>query len=60
MLGDFNARVGKSSVVDDVIAMFGEETCNASGSKLISFLNESELVVCYGRTLVVEPEWIGG
>ena len=40
LLGDFNARVGSSSEVDDVIGMFGEETCNASGHKLISFLNE--------------------
>ena len=57
MLGDFNARVGKSSQVDDVIGMFGEDTCNASDNKLISFLNEVELVVCDGRKLVVEPEW---
>ena len=54
LLGDFNARVGMSSKVDDV---FREDTCNASGSKLISFLNEVELVVCNGRKLVVEPEW---
>ena len=45
VLGDFNARVGMPSVVDDVIGMFGEETCNASGSNLISFLNEVALVV---------------
>ena len=57
LLGDLNARVGKSSEVDDVIGMLGEETCNASGHKLISFLNEVELVVCNGRKLVVEPEW---
>ena len=48
MLGDFNARVGKSSEVDDVIGMFGEETCNASGNKLISLLNDVELFVCNG------------
>ena len=57
LLGNFNARVGRSSEVDDVIGMFGEETCNASGNKLISFLNEVELVVCKGRELVIEPEW---
>ena len=57
LLGDFNARVGKSSQVDDVIGMFGVDTCNASGNKLIFFLNEVELVVCNGRKLVVEPEW---
>ena len=57
LLGDFNARVGRSVDVDDVIGMFGEDTCNASGNRLISFLNEVELVVCNGRKLVVEPEW---
>ena len=38
--------------VDDV---FGEDTCNASGNSL----NEVhvELVACYGRKLVTEPEW---
>ena len=56
VLGGFNARVRKSSVVDDVTGVFREETCNASGSKLISFLNEVELVVCNCRNLVVEPE----
>ena len=30
---------------------------NASGNRLISFLNEVELVVCNGRSFVVEPEW---
>ena len=57
LLGDFNARVGKSVDVDDVIGMFGEETCNASGNRLIAFLNEVELVICNGRQLVAEPEW---
>ena len=40
-----------------MIGMFGEDTSNASGNKLISFLNEIELVVCNNRKLVVEPEW---
>ena len=31
-------RVGRSTDVDDVIGTFGEE--NASGNRLISFLNE--------------------
>ena len=56
LLGDFNARVGRSVEVDDVIGMFGEDTCNASGNRLISFLNEVELVVGNGK-LVVESEW---
>ena len=57
LLGDFNARVGKSVDMDDVIGMFGEDTCNTSGNRLVSFLNEVELVVCNGRTFVCEPEW---
>ena len=28
LLGDFNARVGRSVDVDDVVGMFGEDTCN--------------------------------
>ena len=32
LLGDFNARVGKSVYVDDVIAMFGEDFCNGNGN----------------------------
>ena len=57
ILGDFNARIGRSTDVDDVIGMFGEKTCNASGNKFISFLNEVELLSCNGRQLVLEPEW---
>ena len=34
LLGDFNARVGKSSELDDVIGMFGEGKCNVSGNFL--------------------------
>ena len=40
-----------------MIGMSEENTCNVSGNKLISFLNEVELIVCNGRKLVVEPEW---
>ena len=43
LLGDFNARLGEP--LDDVMGMFGEEKCNASGNRLISFLNEVELVI---------------
>ena len=53
-LGDFNARVGRSV---DVIGMFGEDTINASANRLVSFLNEVEMVVCNGRKLMSEPEW---
>ena len=47
----------KSTDVDDVIGIFGEDTCNRSGNKLISFLNELELVIYNGRQCVSEPEW---
>ena len=57
LLGDFNARVGKSVGIDDVIGMFGEDVCNVSDNRLVSFLNEVELVVCNGRTFVTETEW---
>ena len=57
ILEDFNARVGRSSNVDDVIGVFGKEASNASGRRLISFLNEVEFVICNGRRLVSEPEW---
>ena len=49
LLGDFYARVGKSVDVDDVIGMFGEDFCNGNGNRLISLLNEVELVICNGR-----------
>ena len=52
LLGDFNARVGRSVQIDDVIGMFGEHMCNASGNRLLSFLNEVELMICNGRNLV--------
>ena len=57
LLGDFNARVGRSVQIDDEIGMFGEDMCNASGNRLLSFLNEVELMICNGRKLVSEPEW---
>ena len=53
LLGDFNARVG----VDDVIGPFGEDTCNMSGNRFISYFNEVELVICNGRCFVREHEW---
>ena len=42
LLGDFNACVGKSVEVDDVIGMFGEDTCNASGNKREKTFHEME------------------
>ena len=35
LLGDFNARVGRSAQIDDMVGMFGENTCNASGNRLL-------------------------
>ena len=40
LLGDFNARVGRSVQIDDMVGMFVEDMCNASGNRLLSFLNE--------------------
>ena len=57
LLGDFKSRVGRSAEIDDVVGMFGENTCNASGNRLLSFLNEVELMICNGRKLVSEPDW---
>ena len=37
--------------------MFGEDTCNASGNRLVSFLNEVEMVLCNGTKFMLEPEW---
>ena len=42
LLGDFNARLGgTASEIDEVIGMFGEETSNNNGEKLVSFFNRS-------------------
>ena len=57
MLGYFNAKVGRFVQIDDVIGMFGEDMHNVSGNRLLSFLNEVELMICNGRKLVSEPEW---
>ena len=37
--------------------MFGEETFNNNGEKLVSFLTEVDLVSCNGRIFVTEPKW---
>ena len=47
----------KSSELADVIGMFGEGKYNACGNRLISFLNEVELVVCNCHEFTVEPQW---
>ena len=45
LLVDFNASVGRSVQIDDMIGMFGEDTRNVSGNRLLSFLNEVELMI---------------
>ena len=35
LLGDFNSKVGRSVQTDDVIGIFGEDTCNASGNRFL-------------------------
>ena len=57
VLFDFNARVGTASEIDEVIGMFGEETSNNNGEKLVFFLTKVDFVFCNGRTFVMEPEW---
>ena len=37
LLGDFNARVGRFTQLDDMVGMFEENKCNASGNRLLSF-----------------------
>ena len=57
LLGDFNARLGKSSDVSEVVGMFGEDTCNSNGNLLIELLNNCDLMICNGRTLLCDPQW---
>ena len=56
LLGDFNARVGKSNDVDNVIAMFGEASCNSNGKLLIELQQNCNLVICNGRTMLKDPQ----
>ena len=57
LLGDFNARVGKSNDVDDVIGIFGEASCNSNGNLLIELLQNCNLMICNGRTMLNDPQW---
>ena len=49
--------VYRSVQINDVIGMFGVDMRNAIGNRLLSFLNEVELMICNGRKVVSEPEW---
>ena len=53
LLGDFNARVGKSNDVGDVIGMLEEASCNL----LIELLQNCNLMICNGRTMLNDPQW---
>ena len=57
LLGDFNAKVGKSNNLDDVICMFGEASCNSNGKLLIEPIQNCNLVICNGRTMLEDPQW---
>ena len=37
LLGDFNARVGRSVQIDDIIGIIEKDTCNANGNRFLSF-----------------------
>ena len=52
LLGDFNASVGKSEEVDDVIGIWGENTCNTNGNLLIELHQNCYLRVWNGRTVL--------
>ena len=41
--------MGRSTEIDDMIGMFVKDICNASGNRLLSFLNEVQLMVFNGR-----------
>ena len=58
--GGFNAKVGKSEAVDDVIGMFGDNTCNSNSNLLIELLQNLNLMVCNGRALLSDPQctWV--
>ena len=57
LLGDFNARVGKSEDVDDGIGMYVENIHNSNSNLLIELLQNCNLMVRNGRTLQSDPQW---
>ena len=56
LLDNFNARAGKSEDVNDVIGMFGENTCNSNDNLLIELLQNCKLMVCNSRTLLSDSQ----
>ena len=57
LLGDFNARVGKSNEVDDVIGMFGEASSNSNGKLVIELLQNCNLMICNGKRMLNDLQW---
>ena len=57
LLGDFNAMVGKSKHVDNVIGIFGEASCNSNGKLLIELLHNCNSLICNWRTMLNDPQW---
>ena len=50
LVGDFNARVGKSNIASgNVVGAFGEDTRNNSGELLIEFAKREGMILCNGR-----------
>ena len=37
--------------------MFGEASCNSNGKLLIELLQNCNLVICNGRTMLKDPQW---
>ena len=46
LLGDFNGMVGRFVLIDDMTDIFMENMCNACRNRLISILNEIQLMIC--------------
>ena len=57
MLGDFNSRVGRASVHMDRIGIYGEDSRNSRGTKLLRFLEAIDMYAVNGRKHCADPEW---
>ena len=57
ILDGFTGRVGKRKNVNDVIDMFGKNRWNSNGNLLIELLQNCNIIVCNGRTLLPDPRW---
>ena len=57
LLGDFNARVGKSNDLDDVIGKFGKASCNNYGNLLIELFHNCDLMIRNGKTMLNGSQW---